>query len=276
MSVINAIILGLIQGIAEFLPISASGHASIVQNLFGLAAANESHALYGFLLHLSVLVSLVLVLKQDIADLYNNCVTMLTTNDRKLREKSRLGARQVLMLAISCLPMLPVLPFYGKISQLQSGTVFVGVMLILTGCMLYVGGQFLPGTKTGKDITVLNALVIGVSRAVAMLPGMSGMAAAVTAGLCCGVDKEYAVKYSLLLSVPAALVGTLASFVKMLGAGVDWTCLPAYFIGTAAALLTGVLSIGLVQIIAKKGAFDKFRLYCWGAGVITIFLTAIL
>ena len=232
--------------------------------------------LFQFLLNLATLVSLCLVFKQDIANLYNDCVTLFTTGDAKLREKSRLGSRQVLMLAISTVPMLPVLLLSGKLQLLQERTIVVGVMLMLTGCMLYVSQQFLPGKKTGKSITVLDALVIGVSAAVGMLPGMSRIAAAVTAGLCCGVDKEYAVKYSFLLSVPALLVGTVISFVKMFGASVDWINLPAYFIGTAVALLCGVLSIGLLQLLAKKDAFGQFRLYCWGAGVITIFLTAIL
>lgn len=276
MSVINAVILGLIQGIAEFLPISASGHQAIVQNLFGLSAADENHMLFNFLLHLATLISLCLVFKQDILDLYNDCITMFTTGDAKLREKSRLGSRQVLMLVIGTLPMLPVLPFYGKIQQLQERTIFVGLTLMLTGCMLYVADRFLPGKKNGKTITVLDALVIGVSAAVASLPGMSRIAASVTAGMCCGVDKEYAVKYSLLLSVPAVLVSTLVSFIKVFGAGVNWTYLPAYFIGTAVALLCGVLSIGLLQVFVKKDAFGQFRLYCWGAGVIAIFLTAIL
>ena len=276
MSVINAIILGLIQGVAEFLPISASGHQSIVQNLFGLSAANEGHMLFGFLLHLATLVSVCLVFKQDIVNMYNDCVTLFTTGDARLREKSRLGARQALMLLISSVPMLLVLPFYGKIQLLQEKTIFVGVMMILTGCMLYVADRFLPGKKDAKNITVLDALIIGVSAAVGTLPGMSRIAASVTAGLCCGVDKEYAVKHSFLLSVPALLGGTLIRFVKVFSAGVNWVNLPAYFIGTAVALLCGVLSVGLLQAIAKRGAFGQFRLYCWGAGVITIFLTAIL
>lgn len=276
MSVINAIILGLIQGVAEFLPISASGHMSIVQNLFGLSAADGNHMLFGFLLKLAALVSVCLVFKQDITDLYNDCVTMFTTGNAKLREKSRLGARQVLMLVISIVPMLLVLPFYNMIQSLQESTIFVGVMLILTGCMLYVSDQFLPGKKSGKSITVLDALIVGVSAAVATLPGMSRIAAAVAACKCCGVDKEYAVKYSFLLAIPVLLGSTVISFIKLFSAGLVWTNLPAYFIGTAVALLCGVLSIGLVQLIVKKDAFGTFRLYCWGAGVITIFLTAIL
>ena len=162
MTVINAIILGLIRGAAEFLPISASGHMSIVQNLFGLSAGGASHALFDFLLRLGGLIALCVVMREDLIGLFNDCVTMFTTKDAKLRDKSRLGTRQVLMLMISMLPLLGILPIYGSMEELQSHTVFVGLLMILTGCMLYVAGKFLPGKKDGKNITLLNALIIGV------------------------------------------------------------------------------------------------------------------
>ncbi len=276
MTIINAIILGLIQGIAEILPISADGHFAIVQNLFGLSAADEAHALFDVLLHLSTLTALCLVFRDELVGLFNDCVTMFTTKDAKLRDKSRLGTRQVLMLVISTLPLLLVLPFYGAVKELQSHTVFVGLLLILTGTLLYVGDQFLPGKKDGKNITLLDALIVGVCRCVGVLPGLSGMAASVTAGMCCGVDKEYAVKYSFLLAIPVAFGSAVISIVRLFGAGINWKFVPAYLMGTAVALLTGVLSIGVLQLIAKKSNFSSVRFYCWGAGVITIFLAAIL
>ncbi len=276
MTIINAIILGLIRGAAEFLPISASGHMSIVQNLFGSSAMGDAHALFDFLLRLGAPVALCLVLREDLVGLFNDCVTMFTTNDAKLRDKSRLGTRQVLMLLVSTLPLLPIAFVYSYVEELQGHTVFVGLLLILTGCMLYVAGKFLPGKKDGKNITLLNALIIGVCRSVAVLPGLSPIAASVAAAMCCGVEKEYAVKYSLLLAVPAAFGSTVYSLVRVFSAGVNWGYLPAYFIGTAVALLTAVLSIGVLMLIGKNGKLSSFRSYCWGAGVITIFLTAIL
>lgn len=276
MTVINAIILGLIEGVAEILPISGSGHMAIVQNLFGLSAAGGEHALFELLLQLAILISVCLVYREDLSGMFNDCVTLFTNSDPKLRDKSRLGSRQVLMLVISTLPLLLTVPFYGLLDKLQSRSVFIGVQMILTGCMLYVADQFLPGKKDGKNITLFDALIIGVCQCVGALPGLSRMAASITACLCCGVQKEYAVKYSMLLSIPAVLVAVIRSFVKLFGAGVNWQFLPAYFMGTAVALLAGVLSVGALQLIVKRGSVGSFRQYCWGAGVITIFLTAIL
>ena len=276
MTIFNAIILGLIQGVAEFLPISGSGHLSIVENLFGLSAAGQKHALFGFLLDIAMLVSLCVVYRRELGELFNDCVTMFTTNDAKLRDKSRLGSRQVLMLIISALPMLLVVPIHGLVEQLHARTVFVGLMLILTGCLLYVSDQFLPGKKDGKNITVLDALIIGVCQCVGVLPGLSRMAATITAGLCCGLDKEYAVKYTFLLSIPTVLGASILSLVNLFRYGVKVQFIPAYLIGTAIALLAGVVSIGTLQLIGKKSSVGSFRAYCWGAGVITIFLTAIL
>jgi undecaprenyl-diphosphatase len=276
MTITNAVILGLIRGAAEYLPISASGHMSIVQNLFGLSSVGTSHGLFDFLLRLGALIALCVVLREDLIGLFNDCVTMFTTKDAKLRDKSRLGTRQVLMLLVSALPMLAMIPVYGLLEELQSHTVIVGLLMILTGCMLYVAGKFLPGKKDGKNITLLNALIIGVCRSVGVLPGLSPIAASVAGAMCCGVEKEYAVKYSLLLAVPAALGSTLVSFVELFSAGVNWAYVPAYLIGTSVTLLTAVLSIGVLMLVTKNGKFDSFRHYCWGAGVITIFLTAIL
>lgn len=276
MTIINAIILGLIRGAAEFLPISAEGHMAIVENLFGMSAGGTAHGLFDFLLRLGALIALCVVMREDVMGLFNDCVTMFTTNDAKLRDKSRLGTRQVLMLLVSTLPLLGIIPIYGFMEELRAHTVFVGLLMILTGCMLYVAGKFLPGKKDGKNITLLNALIIGVCRAVGVLPGLSPIAASVAGAMCCGVDKEYAVKYSLLLAIPAALGSTLISFVKLFSAGVNWAYVPAYLIGTSVALLTAVLSIGVLLLMTKNGKFDGFRHYCWGAGVITIFLTAIL
>ena len=276
MSIINAIILGLIQGVAEFLPISASGHMSIVQNLFGLSGASEIHAFYDVLLHLAALISVCLVFRQDLADLFNDCITLFTAQDAKLRDKSRLGARQVLMLVVSTLPLLLVLPLYDKLAQLRAGTIFVGLTLILTGTMLYVSDRFLPGKKDAKSITIIDALIIGVCQCVATLPGMSRADTVITAGMCCGVDKEYALKYSFLLAIPSMLGGTILSIVRLFSYGVDWRFVPAYFIGTAISLVTGVLSINVLQLMVKNKMFGTFRYYCWGAGVITIILTAIL
>ena len=276
MSIINAVILGLVQGIAEFFPISSSGHLSILQNLFGLSVADESHMFFDVLLHLGTLFSICLVYRQDLVGMFNDTITFFTISDSKLREQSREGTRQALMLVISTLPLVLVLPFYNQIERLYSYTFFIGLILILTGCLLYVSDQFLPGKKDGKNITVLNALIIGLCQCVATIPGLSRSATTITACLCCGVDREYAVKYSFLLSLPAVLGANIISFIKLFNAGINWAYVPAYLIGTAVALMAGVLSIGALQLIAKKGAFGQFRYYCWGAGVITIILTAIL
>lgn len=276
MTIINAVILGLVQGIAEFLPISSSGHLSILQNLFGMAVADENHMFFDVLLHLGTLISICLVYRQDLVDMFNDCVTFFTISDAKLREKSRPGTRQTLMLLISTLPLVFIVPLYDAIERLHSYTFFIGLILMLTGCLLYVSDQFLPGKKDGKTITILDALIIGVCQCVATIPGLSRSATTITACLCCGVDREYAVKYSFLLSLPAVLGANILSFIKLFSAGVQWQYVPAYLIGTAVALITGVLSIGVLQLIAKKGAFGMFRYYCWGAGLITIFLTAIL
>ena len=276
MTIINAIILGVVQGIAEFLPISSSGHLSILQNLFGMSVADEGHMFFDVLLHLGTLFSICVVYRQDLVGMFNDCITFFTISDPKLRDKAIPGTRQALMLAISTLPLVVIVPFYDQIERLYSYTFFIGVVLLLTGCMLYVSDKFLPGKKDEKKITVLDALIVGVCQCVATIPGLSRSATTITACLCCGMDREYAVKYAFLMSIPAVLGANILSFIKLFSTGITLAYVPAYLIGTAVALVCGVLAIGLLQLIAKAGAFGKFRYYCWGAGLITIILTAIL
>ena len=276
MTIANAIIFGLIQGIAEFLPISSSGHTAIVQNLFGLTVADENHMLFKALLHLSTLIAICLMYRQDLVEMWDGCITTFTTSDRKLREKARFGARQLLMLLIGTLPMLLVFPIHNLVGELLNHTILIGIIMILTGFLLYAASHFLPGRKDGKNITIVDAVIIGVCQLVAVIPGMSRPGVTIAAAMGCGIDREYAVKFSILLSVPTVLVATIVRFAQAISYGVDVRFLPAYFIGTAVSMVLGVLSISVLQKIAKAGKVTDFSYYCWGAGFIAIILTAIL
>ena len=277
MSIGNAIILGLTQGIAEFLPISSSGHLSILQNLFGLSSL-ESNMFFDVLLHLGTLIAICFVYWEEIVKMFNEVMAMLrgeTVVTADGRRKPMYSARLFLLICVATVPLLLIIPINDYIDLLNDKTLFVGVALILTGFMLFVADKIKQGEKTAKNSLFKDALLIGLCQCVATLPGISRSGATITAGIATGHRREFAVKFSLLMSIPAVLGATILEFVKACKAGIDAALIPAYLVGMVVAMVSGVFAIRVIKLIAKKGSFGGFAYYCWVVGVLTVVLTLI-
>ena len=277
MSILEAIILGLVQGIAEFLPISSSGHLAILQNLFNMSDIEGGHMLFDVLLHFGTLVAICFMYWPDIKSMFTQTVDLFTgRNPAPTGTRRQYPAARMFMLIIAAtLPLVLILPVHKYIGLLSNSTIFVGGALILTGCMLFVSDKMARGTKTEKTMLFKDALIIGLCQCVATLPGLSRSGTTITAGIATGHDRSYAVKFSLLMSIPAVLGATLLELIDAIKAGVDASLIPAYLFGMIAAMVSGVLSIGLLRMIAKKTRFGGFAYYCWVVGVLTIILSLI-
>lgn len=277
MSILEAIILGLVQGIAEFLPISSSGHLAILQNLFNMSDIEGGHMLFDVLLHFGTLVAICFMYWPDIKSMFTQTLDLFTgRNPAPAGQRRQYPAARMFMLIIAAtLPLVLILPVHKYIGLLSNSTIFVGGALILTGCMLFVSDRMAKGTKTEKNMLFKDALIIGLCQCVATLPGLSRSGTTITAGIATGHDRSYAVKFSLLMSIPAVLGATLLELVDAIKAGVDASLIPAYLFGMIAAMVSGVLSIGLLRMIAKKTRFGGFAYYCWVVGVLTIILSLI-
>ncbi len=276
MSVENAILLGLMQGITEFLPVSSSGHLSILSNLFGLTTPEDGHLFFDVLLHCGTLLALLLVYWKEFRSMGVETLALMGLGpEGQLVRRHRPGARLLMMLLIGTLPLALVLPIRVPVRALVDHSIFIGLALILSGCLLYVADRMRPGDKTVAGMTLLDALLIGLCQCVAVIPGLSRPGTTLTAGIAVGLDRRFAVKFSLLLSVPAVLAANLLRLFEALRAGVDWSCLPAYLIGAAAAMISGVGAIYLLQAVAKRGKFGGFAYYCWVLGALSIILTMI-
>ena len=277
MSILEAIILGLVQGIAEFLPISSSGHLAILQNLFNMSDIEGGHMLFDVLLHFGTLVAICFMYWPDIKSMFTQTLDLFTgRNPAPAGQRRQYPAARMFMLIIAAtLPLVLILPVHKYIGLLSNSTIFVGGALILTGCMLFVSDKMAKGTKTEKNMLFKDALIIGLCQCVATLPGLSRSGTTITAGIATGHDRSYAVKFSLLMSIPAVLGATLLELVDAIKAGVDASLIPAYLFGMIAAMVSGVLSIGLLRMIAKKTRFGGFAYYCWVVGVLTIILSLI-
>ncbi len=276
MSLLNAMILGLIQGIAEFLPISSSGHLSILNNLFSMTTTEDGHMFFDVLLHLGTLFSVCVVYWQDIVDMFYEVLGFLHVGPLANEHRQHYpAARLFLMIVLGTLPLFLILPINDMMEGLYYKSVFIGIMLVLTGCILYIADKMQQGKKTEKNMGMLDAIIIGLCQAVATIPGLSRSGTTITAGLATGLRRDFAVKYSFLLSLPAVLGANILAFAKAIKNGIDWSCLPAYLVGTVVAILSGIASISLLKRIASKGKFGGFAYYCWVVGVLSIILTVI-
>lgn len=278
MTISSAIILGIVQGVAEFLPISSSGHLAVLQNLFDLSAG-EDHLFFDVLLHLGTLISICVCYWGDIVAMVREVFIVLRGGRRAdgTPVQGHLGAaRLLLMIVVGTLPLFLVLPINDKVEELYYITPFIGAALLLTGCVLFVSDKMAPGTRTERNMRFRDALTIGLCQCVATIPGLSRSGATITAGIATGLDRNFAMKYSFLLSLPAVLGANLLSFIKAIGEeSIEASLIPAYLLGMLAAMLSGIAAISLMKLIAKKSKFGWFAYYCWGAGVLTIILSLI-
>ena len=279
MSYAAAVFLGLVQGIAEFLPISSSGHLSIFQNLFGLNTAEEGHMFFDVLLHLGTLVSVCVVYWGDIALMFREFFAMIGEARRPEanRGKANIPARRlILLIIVATLPLAIVLPINDLVEKLYYNTTFIGVIFILTGCMLYDSDKLQSGTKSAKNMRIRDALIIGLCQCIAVIPGLSRSGTTITAGVAVGLERGFAVKFAFLMSIPAIVGANLITLIKSLASGgTDWSLLPVYLVGMATAAVSGILAIGLVKYLSNKGKFGNFAYYCWTIGLATIILSFI-
>ncbi len=274
MTILQSLFLGLVQGIAEFLPISSSGHLSVFQNLFGIESG-ENQLLFDVLLHLGTLVSVCAVYWDDIVSIVKDCVGLVRGIGHPVpgERKRAGGVRLLLMIIFAILPLFVILPINDSVEKLYYSTAFIGIAFLATGAMLYCADRMPRGTKTERTMRIRDALLIGLCQAVATMPGLSRSGTTITAGIATGLDRRFAVKFSFLISIPAVLGANLLTFIKALKDGVDWSLLPTYLLGMLVAMVSGYFALNLLRYIAKRGKFGWFAYYCWFAGAVTILLT---
>ena len=276
MSYISAIILGLVQGVAEFLPISSSGHLSLFQHFFQLTDVEHDHMFFSVLLHLGTLVAVFFAYRRDIAELLREFFCMVHLRKLPQGQTPDIPARRmILMIIVATLPLLLVFPIKDRVELLYQNTFFIAFALVLTGTLLFLSDRLPRGHKTAGTATMGDAILVGLAQAVAVVPGLSRSGTTISAGMARGFDRTYAVKFSFLMSIPAVLGANILSIVDAVKAGIDTSLLPMYLVGVLVAMVSGYASISLLRFIARKGRFGGFAYYCWGAGLVTLILSLI-
>jgi undecaprenyl-diphosphatase len=261
-SIFQAIFLGVVQGLTEFLPVSSSGHLVFFQSVFGLA---EPQLAFDVMLHLGTLLAVVVYFRTDIAQILLGTWAWL-----KERRKGEGEARLLLWIVVASVPtgLMGVL-FKDWFESFFSMPKTVGLMLLVTGMLLWLTRIVKRNEKTTGEMGVLDALIIGIAQGVAIIPGISRSGSTISTGLFRGLHRELAGKFSFLLSIPAILGATLLEFREIdtaSGFGVT-------FIGMAVSFFVGLLSLKLLMNIVKKGRLSYFSYYCWAIGILMILLT---
>ena len=275
MSLLSAILLGLIQGVTEFLPISSSGHLAIAENLLHMSGSSEVPGFFDVLLHLGTLVAVFIAYWSDIREM----VIELFYGVRDLAQRSTPtpappARRLILLIIVGTLPLFAVLPIKDAVESLSGNMYFVAGALLVTGCLLFASDRVRPGRKTEKSATLLDVLLVGVAQAIATCPGISRSGTTITAGCFVGFDRRFAVRYSFLMSIPAILGANILSL-KDAVTDIIWADVPVYLVAVAVAAAVGYVCIRLLKMIADKGKFGFFAYYCWAVGIVTLILTLV-
>jgi undecaprenyl-diphosphatase len=273
MDIIQAIILGVVQGLTEFLPVSSSAHLVFMTDILGL----PQNVAFDTLLHLGTLVAVVAYFWKDLVKIISSFISSLVDI---FRGRFKKGLEEEPFKKLSWLIIVGTIPagIMGILLQKQFEALFtsifyVGIFLIITGLLLWGAERVKPGEKDIKDISFKNALVIGVAQGIAIAPGISRSGATISAGLFSGLNRELAARFSFLLSIPAILGAALVQAKDITSFDTGTAVLIAGFVS---ALIFGYLAIKLLLKIIKERTLMVFAYYCWIVGLAAIIISLFL
>ncbi len=278
MSYIEAIILGLVQGLCEFLPVSSSGHLAIFQNIFGLSESASENALVVVLLHLATLVAVVVAFRQRIWGLICAFFSLIKSifTGKFSWKTAAVNERMLLLMIVATLPLLAFVVISDQIEALFSSLLLVGIALMVTAVLLsladYVTRKYAKQGKIGKgadEMTVKDSIVVGLFQCVALVPGISRSGSTITGGLLSGLSRQHAVEFSFIMSIPAVL-GSAILKTKDAIELLPHVEIGPYLVGMVVAAVSGYLAIKLVELVVKKDKFGAFAYYCAAAGIFAI------
>jgi undecaprenyl-diphosphatase len=268
-----SVILGLVQGVAEFLPISSSGHLTLFQHFFGM---EEPDNLFNVLLHFATLIAVCVYYWRDItAMVYEFFLSLRALFCKKYRQQPVPEARRMVWLVVlGTLPLFAILPVKDLVASLGGNPVVVSCVLLVTGCILFTSDRMAKGRKTAATARKRDVLLVGIAQGIATMPGLSRSGTTISAGMALGFERSFAVRYSFLMSLPAVLGATILEVKDVFdGGSIATALLPKYLVGMVVAGVVGYFSIRLVNLLASKGKFGAFAYYCWGAGLLFLILS---
>ena len=262
MDLLEAIILGIIQGLTEFLPVSSSGHLELAKAVFENGQVPEESMRFTVLVHAATALSTIVVYRKDIAEIFKGLFQFKNNEEFQFSVK----------IILSMIPAAVVgVLFNDEIESLFSGQILlVGAMLAITGLLLFLADK---AKRTDKTVSYTSAIVIGISQAIAILPGISRSGATISTSVLLGIDKTKAARFSFLMVIPLIL-GKMAKDVLDGAFSGDMTggYLPLA-VGFVAAFVTGIIACNAMIKLVQKSQLKYFSYYCFAVGIISILLS---
>jgi undecaprenyl-diphosphatase len=268
MQPIQAIMLGVIQGLTEFLPVSSSGHLVLLQNLFGL---KEPEVLFDISLHVGTLIAVCIVFFPEIFSILKTLLSLpgliKTSGSMKQLYQDNEPVRMATLIVLGSIPTAILgLLFHKVVDQLFGSVWIVGLMLIITGALLWLTRRFRIKGRPLKGTTMKDALVIGLVQGVAIMPGISRSGSTISVALFMGINREVAGRYSFLLSIPAILGALVLSLDSpAMQATVSGGML---LMGTLTAGIVGFGALKVLLHLVNRGRLHLFAPYCWLLGFV--------
>lgn len=273
MSLFKAFILGLIQGISEFLPISSSGHLAIMGKLMGMNPEADSLLSFNILLHVATLVAVFIVYKNDIWEMIKAFFAMIgdVCKGKGLRLREFTYRRLIVMLIAATLPAVVSALLLGDIIE-NPALWQIGIFLIVTAILLFLSEKLAGGNIDLEDMSVKRAFCVGCFQGLGTLPGISRSGSTIVGGLFCRLDKKTAVRFSFLMSIPAILGALVLDIKDMLGTTSETLSFLPIAVGMITAAISGYFSIKFLLKIVEKSKLSYFSIYCTLAGIAAIIL----
>lgn len=268
MGYIEAIVLGLVQGLSEFLPISSSGHLAVLQSLFEI---NEDKVIFfAVLLHIGTLVSIFVVYHKDIYALIKELFLLFKDifTGKGLRIKERPIRKLGIMIIVSSIPTAIMgLLFSDYIDKIFGSLTVIAICWIITGFILLFSEKLKNNKKEIESMKYRNAIFIGICQGLAIMPGISRSGSTIVGSLVTGLKREFAVEFAFLISIPAILGSAILEFPKAIKAGIEPSTIGPMIVGFLVAAISGYFAITTMIKIVSKHKMRYFSYYVWIIGL---------
>ncbi len=254
MTIIKAIILGIIQGLTEFLPVSSSGHLVIFQEILKF---QEPGIAFEVIVHLGTMLAVIIYFREDIG----NLIISIFIWDKERSQEVRFYQQLLFYLLVATI-VTAILGFALKdvLESFFENVLLVGFMLIITGLLLFTSDKI---KGKGKVLTIPRALLIGFAQFIAIIPGISRSGSTITVGIFSGLNRELSARFSFLLSIPAILGAGILKIKDISQQAVSQSSFIPYLIGGLSAMVVGYLSISIFLKLVKEAKLSYFSIYCW-------------